>query len=92
MGWVDDVALDGEICTGVSLSNLKKTHHMEEQGVDGILKWILYSMGVDWFNLTPRYGQVTCSCENCEPPGCIKYKTFLDWLKDVQLSRLIITT
>ena len=25
---------------------------MEEQGVDGVLKWILYRMGVDWFNLT----------------------------------------
>jgi hypothetical protein len=52
MGWVEDVARDGEICTGVSWSNLKKTHHMEEQGVDGVLKWILYRMGVDWFNLT----------------------------------------
>jgi hypothetical protein len=25
---------------------------MEEQGVDGVLKWILYTMGVDRFNLT----------------------------------------
>jgi hypothetical protein len=52
MGCVGDVARDGEICTGFSCSNLKKIHHMEEQGVDGALKWILYRMGVDRFNLT----------------------------------------
>jgi hypothetical protein len=50
MGW--DVARDGEICTGFSWSNLKKIHHMEEQEVDRVLKWILYRMGVDRFNLT----------------------------------------
>jgi len=52
MGWVGDVARDGEICTGVSWSNLKKIHHMEEQGIDGVIKRILYRMGVDRFNLT----------------------------------------
>jgi hypothetical protein len=51
MEWVD-VACDGEICTGFSRSNLKEIHQMEEQGVDGALKWILYRMGVERFSLT----------------------------------------
>jgi hypothetical protein len=51
MGWVGDMARDGEICTGFSWSNLKKIPHMEEQGVDGVIKWILCRMGVDRLNL-----------------------------------------
>jgi hypothetical protein len=30
---------------------MKKTGHLEELGVDGILKWILNRMGVDWFHV-----------------------------------------